>query len=409
MTAAPEPIDGEIQPLAVRLGVFVDVAYRKDADGFSADRAFVRFLLALRPYVDELVLIGRVDPKPGRASYPIPPDVAVLPLPHYPSLRNLTSVARALPATFGAIWAGLGKLDVVLSFGPHPSSIPVSVFGKARGKTVVLGVRQHFPDYVRHRLPGPSWKPLVGVAWGLESTFRALSLALPTVAVGTDLARRYGRGRTRALPLAISLVSEDEVRGLDDIDVAIDASRPVQLLSVGRLDPEKAPELLVEMMSILDGRMPGRFCLTVVGTGLLEKELRRAALQFGERIRFLGYVDHGPRLLDVYRSSDVFVHTARTEGLPQVLIEAQSQALPIVATDVGGVRAALKDGDGGLLVRPGSAEALASAVQTIVDDPTLRERLARRGVERARGLTLDRQAARLALFIAEVVNRRLGA
>jgi glycosyltransferase involved in cell wall biosynthesis len=164
---------------------------------------------------------------------------------------------------------------------------------------------------------------------------------------------------------------------------------------VGRLDPEKAPELLLDMLRELgDG-----YRLTIVGTGKLEERIRVAAARFGDRVRMLGYVEQGPDLFGLYRRSDVFVHVARTEGLPQVLIEAQAFGLPIVGTDVGGVGGALDHGEAGLLVPPGDAAALADAVRRLAEDDALRERLRTAGRDRTRELTLERQAAKVAAFL----------
>jgi glycosyltransferase involved in cell wall biosynthesis len=140
--------------------------------------------------------------------------------------------------------------------------------------------------------------------------------------------------------------------------------------------------------------------LTIVGTGPLAGQIAAGARSLGGAVVLRGYVPFGPGLLDLYRTSHVFVHVARTEGLPQVLIEAQAQGLPIVATDVGGVAAALEHGAAGLLVPPGDADALASAVRAMVADVDMRRRFAAAGLERARSLTLERTTRELAAFLA---------
>jgi glycosyltransferase involved in cell wall biosynthesis len=179
-----------------------------------------------------------------------------------------------------------------------------------------------------------------------------------------------------------------------------DAGHPVELLSVGRLDPEKAPEMLLKALALLEKRTPGRYRLTIVGDGQLENELRTEADRFGDAVRFRGHIPNGPELFELYRASDVFVHVARTEGLPQVLTEAQAAGLPIVATDVGGVRAGLGDGAEALLVPPNDPDALAAAITRLASDGDLRAVFRKRGFSRVRTLTLERQAARVAAFIS---------
>lgn len=373
--------------------MYLELAFRRDEQGYSADRAFVRFLLALRPHVERLVLLGRVDPEPGRAPYGIPGDVDFAPLPHYPSLHHVAGVVRAVPATRRAVRRAIEDVDVVWAIGPHPMSIPVARIALRSGKRVVLGVRQHFPDYVRHRLPSARWKPALAAAHLLEAAFRRLSRRVPVIAVGLDLADRYRRGGADVLELEVSLVSERDLAGSDER--APLGGRPVELLSVGRLDPEKAPELLLDMLR----QLGEDYRLTIVGTGKLEERMRDGAAPFGDRVRMLGYVEHGPELFALYRRADVFVHVARTEGLPQVLIEAQAFGLPVAGTDVGGVAGALGHGEAGLLVPPGNAAALAGAVRRLVEDDALRERIRAAGRERTRELTLERQAAKVAAFL----------
>ena len=382
-----------------RLGIHFEIPYRRDGGGFSTHVPFIRFVLALRPHFDDLVLIGRVDPEPGREHYAVPDDVEVAALPQYASLRDTAGILSALPATLRAVWDALGSVDAVWVIGPVPTSIPVAVLALARKKRLVLGVRQNWPLYVRYRLGGKRWVWALGAAYVLEALFRLLARRIPTVAVGADLARLYSGGAAPVLELTVSLISEADVHSLS-AGRNPDAGHPVDLLSVGRLDPEKAPEMLLKTLALLEKRTPGRYRLTIVGDGPLENQLRAEADRFGDAVRFRGHVPNGPELFELYRGSDIFVHVARTEGLPQVLVEAQAAGLPIVATDVGGVRAGLGGGTEALLVPPNDPEALAAAITRLASDGELRARFRKLGIARARMLTLERQAARVAAFIS---------
>src|SRR5215210_5581137 len=387
-------------PRSTRLGIFFELPYRRDKGGFSTHIPFVRFVLALRPYFDGLVLVGRVDPEPGREPYAVPDSVEVAALPHYASLKDTIGIVGTFPATLRAIWGALGRVDAVWVIGPVPTSLPVAILGLARRKRVVLGVRRDLPRYVRHRLGGRRWAPALGAAYVLEALFRLLARRVPTVAVGADLTRLYSGGAAPVLELAVSLVSEADAHALSDRNHHPEVGHPVELLSVGRLDPEKAPEMLLKALALLEKRTPGRYRLTIVGDGQLENQLRVEADRFGDAVRFRGHVPNGPELFKLYRASDILVHVARTEGLPQVLTEAQAARLPIVATDVGGVRAGLGNGDEALLVPPNDPEALAAAIARLASDSDLRAVFTKRGFARARTLTLERQAARVAAFIS---------
>src|SRR5215210_8488408 len=96
-----------------RLGIYFEIPFRRDEAGFSTHVPFIRFVLALRPHFDSLVLIGRVDPEPGREPYVVPEGVEVAALPHYASLEDTTGILGKLPVALRAIWGALGRVDAV--------------------------------------------------------------------------------------------------------------------------------------------------------------------------------------------------------------------------------------------------------------------------------------------------------
>ncbi len=102
--------DRAVERTALRIGVYSDLVYRRDADGFSANRSFIRFVTALAPQARELVLFGRVDPEPGRAPYAVPSAARVAALPYYRSARDLPALARALAGSCRTFWRELGRL-----------------------------------------------------------------------------------------------------------------------------------------------------------------------------------------------------------------------------------------------------------------------------------------------------------
>jgi glycosyltransferase involved in cell wall biosynthesis len=101
----------------------------------------------------------------------------------------------------------------------------------------------------------------------------------------------------------------------------------------------------------------------------------------------------------------VFLHVSLTEGLPQVLFEAHAAGTPVVATDVGGVRAALEDGALGLLVPPSDARAAADAIVRVERDEALRRRLVVAGLAHARRETIDAQLDRIVEFFRANLSR----
>jgi glycosyltransferase involved in cell wall biosynthesis len=382
----------------MRLGIYTDMLFRSDGDTISTRRAFVRFIAALPPRVEEVVILGRLDPEPGRFAYELPrAGVRFVALPHYARGTDLGAVVRALRRSRAIFAAELERLDAVWVFGPHPPAVVFAVMARQRGMRLFLGVRQDYPRYIAGRLPSRRWAWAIPVARGLDGVFRLLARRAPTVALGRELGQRYAGGAP-VLVTGFSLVPRAE---LVDRRLALgrswDGERVV--LSVGRLDAEKNPLLLADVIAQLRARDP-RWRLVVAGDGPLRTALeqRLRALGVEGSVQLLGEVANGPDLWSLYRASTVFLHVSLTEGLPQVLFEAQAAGLPIVATAVGGVPAALHGGRTGLLVRPGDAAACASALERLAGDGALRERLIDEGLRAVEHDTLEAQLERLATF-----------
>ena len=96
----------------MRVGVYSDMVFRADGEGLSTDKAFIRLVAALAPRLGEVVLFGRLDPRPGRAPYEVPTDhIRFAPLPHYPRVADLRALLATLPRTARTFTAELGSLD----------------------------------------------------------------------------------------------------------------------------------------------------------------------------------------------------------------------------------------------------------------------------------------------------------
>jgi glycosyltransferase involved in cell wall biosynthesis len=369
-----------------RVAVLIDYRFRRAGGRVTTERAFALFLLALRPHLARLVLVGRLDPAQEPYPYEVPADVELAALPFYASLARPAALLRALRG-LRPMWRALDDVEVAWALGPNPAAILFAVLGLVRRRRVVLGVRQDLRAYARRRHPGRRGLHLAADA--MEAAFRALARRCPVAAVGADLARRYARARAVHV-LHVSLVSATQL-------VAAREDRFAgRLLTVGRLDEEKNPLLLAELMA----QLPADWTLDVYGDGPLAVALaeRARALGVEGRLALHGYVAADDGLRDAYRSADAFVHVSWTEGMPQVLLEAFAARLPTVATDVGGVAALAADA--ALLVPPGDAAAAAAALARVAADPALRARLADAAGRVAAAHTLEAEAAALAGFLA---------
>ena len=400
--ASPSAPEGGSARFPGRLGIYLDDVYwvfsRDGRDRISTDRSFLLFVCETGEAFESLSVFGRAVPSAEPADYVLPDEVRLLPLPHYSNLRQVMEVLRAAGGTLTGFWRGLAEVDRLWVFGPHPFAVLLVTLAVLRRKQVVLGVRQDTVRLYQARLAS-RWSPALLAARGVEGAYRLFSRGLRTTVQGSELAERYGGERPGLLTMTESVVRTDDVV---PEPLERDYSGELVLLTVGRFETEKNPLLLVKALAEIEQERPGRVRLTWVGRGPLEDEVRALAAELGvaERIEFLSYVAFGPELLELYRRAHAFIHVSFSEGVPKVLLEALACSTPIVATDVGGVRVALADGEAGLLVPSDDLEALVAATRQILDEPELRRRLVSRGLELAQELTLEAQVEQVIQFIA---------
>jgi glycosyltransferase involved in cell wall biosynthesis len=156
----------------------------------------------------------------------------------------------------------------------------------------------------------------------------------------------------------------------------------VVAVTVANFRAQKAYPDLLAAARIAITRAP---CLRVVavGQGPLEAEIRAEHLRLGlgDRFRFLGYREDALRVL---AACDIFTLASHYEGYPVALMEALAVGLPVVATEVGGVPDAVRQGVEGIVVPPGRPDVLAGALADVANDPVRRAELAEAALRRGR-------------------------
>src|SRR5439155_26406399 len=130
-------------------------------------------------------------------------------------------------------------------------------------------------------------------------------------------------------------------------------------------------ELLVDAVAALPGV---RLIVAGSGTGLAAVRARVAARRLEGRVDLLGWVDEAEKVR-LLQTAHVFASTSEKEGWGLTVLEAAACGTPAVATDVPGLRDAVRGGETGLLVRPGDVPAPAAALCRVLEDQGLRERL----------------------------------
>ena len=379
---------------AMRVAAYTDYSYHRIEGAVYAERAFSLFLSRLAERFERLTVLGRLAPtSESHARYQLGEGVEFVALPYYARLTEPRTVLRAMAGTLRAFWTALGENDCICLFGPHPLAFPIALMAWMRGKKLVLGVRQDTPEYVRRRHPERRFLHLIADL--MDCGFRLLGRFSSVIAVGPAVANSYRHSR-RLLQISVSLVDQADI--VSPGSRRIDYGGELTALSVGRLDVEKNPLLLADILALLLERDP-RWRLVICGEGSLEGSLRERLSQLGvaARAELRGYMPMHGGLLPLYQKSHALLHVSWTEGLPQVLYEAFSAALPVVATDVGGIAAAV--GGAVSLIPPGDARAGADALAELGSDQALRERRIAAGHALVKEATIQVECARVAAFI----------
>ncbi|MGH6931826.1 MAG: glycosyltransferase family 4 protein [Dongiaceae bacterium] len=164
---------------------------------------------------------------------------------------------------------------------------------------------------------------------------------------------------------------------------------PARILSVGRAVEKKGFDDLIDALARLPSELAWRFIH--IGGGPMLESLRAMTRRLGiaERMTWLG-AQPQDIVLQHYRDADLFVLASRVagdgdrDGLPNVLMEALSQRVAVVATKVGGVPELIEDQETGLLVEPRDIAALADALAGLIGDPRRRAQLGSAGESRVR-------------------------
>ncbi len=169
---------------------------------------------------------------------------------------------------------------------------------------------------------------------------------------------------------------------------------------VARFEPQKDHACLLRALAAVGAA----WCAVLVGDGPARPSVEALARRLGvaDRVTFLGPRDD---VAEVLAKAHVFALATRWEGLPLTILEAMRAGLPVVATDVGGVREAVADGETGFLVPHGDPQRLAGRLAELAADPAMRSRMGaagRRSYESR--FTFERMVAETAAVYRNVLS-----
>ena len=366
-----QPIDGSVHP--VHREIRAPVSYLPEylyqeplrvLRGLAAARRLPGFGVALRQWLRDLIR----DPTPNRVR----------------RFGQAAALARELPDDVGRLHAHfLHTPASVARYAAMMRRLPWSVSAHAKDIWTTPAWEK------REKLADCLW--LVTCSAAARDHLAALAPSPEKVSLvyhGLDLARFPARPRPPS-----------RRDGSDSAD-------PVMLLTVARAVEKKGLDLVVAALARLPRSLRWRWIH--VGGGPLTAKLKRDARAAGiaDRIDWRG-AQPQEQVLAAYRDADLFVLASRVardgdrDGLPNVLMEAQSQGVACIAGRVSAVPELIDDGSTGVLVEPDDVAALADAIAGLIGDPPRRATLGAAGAARVRRqfsstAGIERLAARFA-------------
>ena len=261
-----------------------------------------------------------------------------------------------------------------------------------------------------HGWTGHSWRERVVYYPGHR---RLLARFSKVIAVSSEIKGALVRAGARAERVEVVLNGIDPARFNRDPARITEARRmfaiderdgPATVIgAVGRLEPQKRFDLLIEAFATLAASRPDlRLLIAGEGSSRAALEAQIAATNLGLRCHLVGQAD----VIQFHHALDLYVQSSAYEGTPNVVLEAMAMETPIVATDVGGTSELAFDGVHALIIPHGSTTALVGAMLSALDDPEgTRRRVvaARKRVETE--LSFARRNARLEDIYRELAAR----
>ncbi|MDN4036607.1 glycosyltransferase family 4 protein [Massilia sp. YIM B02443] len=239
----------------------------------------------------------------------------------------------------------------------------------------------------------------------IRHTLEASSRVIALSGAWAGFVREFApRARVEVVPNAVPLPALADARPAPGSEP--EAGR---ILFLGRVTPAKGVGELLEAAAALAPHHP-QLRLVLAGEGSIGDigwaRRRAGELGIASRVEWPGWLDGAARDAELARAW-LFCLPSHAEGLPMAMLEAMAAGCPVVASRVGGIPEAVRDGVDGLLVDAGDAPALARTLGRVLDEPALRRKLAQAGRQRIElKYSTDIVCGRLAAIYQQLVGAR---
>lgn len=243
-------------------------------------------------------------------------------------------------------------------------------YARERDIPVVSSFHTNFDSYLKYY----KMEYLEGFLWGFFQWFHSFSEVnfCPSLATWKVLESKNIRNLRLWSRGVDSFRFDPKYHSLNIRSNLLKADDKILFLYVGRLAVEKDLDILMNSIQMINQKDRNRIQFVFVGDGPYAKEMK--ALE-EDNVIFTGYLQ-GQELSSLYASCDVFVFPSSTETFGNVVLEAMSSGLPVIAVNSGGVVDNVIHSYNGLLCTPRDSVALADAILKLTDDQSLRKQLA---------------------------------
>lgn len=390
------------EPLERMLFFDPTLTFSKGADGLTTRfEAVGREIDAFASAVPSLTVSAQLrrDSDEPDSGYTISSDIQFKPLQYWSKPGNRVGFLQQGYRTIPEVWSTVSEMaeshDLLwLRSGPHPATITAFLACRGADGMTVYFIGSDFKRNTEHRTQKYSLPRRVP-----EQLFAAgIDVAVDSIVQRADctlvhpgyLERRYSHAK-RIETTLISTVRNDEI----ETNAEWNPNESAKILYVGRLTKEKGIDILIESFRELAETIEPTPELMIRGTGGDEEALREQiqSYELSSQVTFVTFLPF-EELLQLYRDADIFVLPSRIEGQGRVLIEALASGCVVIGTDVGGIPAIVSHEENGLLIEAGMNARLTEAMERVLSDTDLAEKLVTNGVQWAHDHTVQKETNR---------------